>query len=107
MAHPDLQNLRRWVLVTADAHVLYARHGFEPLVAPERFMERRDPDVYQHVRVIAVSNALAQVGVPAGRPSASLWGQIMKFAAVARSSSGIWECNCRGQQASPTGQVAE
>jgi GNAT superfamily N-acetyltransferase len=49
MAHPDLQNLRRWVLVTADAHVLYARHGFEPLVAPERFMERRDPDVYQRM----------------------------------------------------------
>jgi GNAT superfamily N-acetyltransferase len=45
-AHPDLQNLRRWVLVTADAHGLYARHGFEALVAPERFMERRDPEVY-------------------------------------------------------------
>jgi GNAT superfamily N-acetyltransferase len=46
VSHPELQNLRRWVLVTADAHGLYARHGFEPLVAPERFMERRDPEVY-------------------------------------------------------------
>src|SRR5262249_59784639 len=49
MAHPDLQALRRWVLVTADAHGLYARHGFEALTAPERFMERRDPDVYQRL----------------------------------------------------------
>jgi len=49
MAHPDLQDLRRWVLVTADAHGLYARHGFEALTAPERFMERRDPDVYQRL----------------------------------------------------------
>jgi GNAT superfamily N-acetyltransferase len=49
LAHPDLQNLRRWVLVTADAHGLYARHGFQPLVAAERFMERRDPEVYQRM----------------------------------------------------------
>jgi GNAT superfamily N-acetyltransferase len=47
MAHPDLQNLRRWVLVTADAHGLYAQHGFKALIAPERFMERQDPEVYQ------------------------------------------------------------
>jgi GNAT superfamily N-acetyltransferase len=49
VAHPDLQNLRRWVLVTADAHGLYARHGFKALPAPERFMERHDPDVYQRM----------------------------------------------------------
>jgi N-acetylglutamate synthase-like GNAT family acetyltransferase len=49
LAHPDLQNLRRWVLVTGDAHGLYARHGFQSLVAPERFMERCDPEVYQRM----------------------------------------------------------
>ena len=49
LAHRDLQNLRRWVLVTADAHGLYARHGFAALVAPERFMERRDPEVYRRL----------------------------------------------------------
>jgi GNAT superfamily N-acetyltransferase len=42
--HPDLRGLRRWALATADAHGLYARHGFTPLAAPERFMERRDAD---------------------------------------------------------------
>jgi GNAT superfamily N-acetyltransferase len=49
MAHPDLQDLRRWVLVTGDAHGLYARFGFEALTTPERFMERRDPEVYQRM----------------------------------------------------------
>jgi GNAT superfamily N-acetyltransferase len=49
MAHPELQNLRRWVLVTRDAHGLYASFGFEALAAPERFMERRDLEVYQRM----------------------------------------------------------
>jgi GNAT superfamily N-acetyltransferase len=47
MAHPDLQGLRRWSLVTRDAHGLYRRHGFVPLAAPERHMERLDADVYR------------------------------------------------------------
>lgn len=45
-AHPDLQGLRRFILATADAHGLYAQHGFAPLTRPERFMERYRPDVY-------------------------------------------------------------
>jgi GNAT superfamily N-acetyltransferase len=47
VAHPELQGLRRWVLATRDAHGLYARYGFTPLEAPERFMELWDPKVYQ------------------------------------------------------------
>jgi GNAT superfamily N-acetyltransferase len=47
MAHPDLQGLRRWSLVTRDAHELYRRFGFTPLPVPERYMERMDPDVYR------------------------------------------------------------
>jgi GNAT superfamily N-acetyltransferase len=38
--HPELQGLRRWILATRDAHELYRRFGFEPLSAPERFMQR-------------------------------------------------------------------
>ena len=45
-AHPDLQGLRRMLLVTRDAHGLYSRFGFKPLAAPERFMEIHAPDVY-------------------------------------------------------------
>jgi GNAT superfamily N-acetyltransferase len=46
MAHPDLQGLRRFSLATADAHALYARHGFTPLADPARFMEIYRPGVY-------------------------------------------------------------
>ena len=45
-ADSRLQGLRRWVLVTRDAHELYARHGFTPLAAPERFMELHRPNGY-------------------------------------------------------------
>ena len=38
--HPALQDVRRWMLATWDAHDLYARYGFEPLARPDRFMEK-------------------------------------------------------------------
>ena len=47
VAHPDLQGLRRWILVTRDAHGLYARYGFTPLAKVDGHMERWDPEVYQ------------------------------------------------------------
>jgi N-acetylglutamate synthase-like GNAT family acetyltransferase len=50
MAHPRLQGLRRWCLVTRDAHALYARVGFTPTPTPERWMERLDPQVYERGR---------------------------------------------------------
>jgi GNAT superfamily N-acetyltransferase len=47
MQHPALQNLRRWILLTRDAHSLYSQFGFTPVKAPERYMELHRPDVYQ------------------------------------------------------------
>jgi hypothetical protein len=44
--HPDLQGLRRFVLVTRDAHRLYDRFGFLPLARPEGYMELHRPNVY-------------------------------------------------------------
>lgn len=38
-AHPDLQRLRRWHLLTHDAHGLYAQFGFREVSHPERHME--------------------------------------------------------------------
>jgi GNAT superfamily N-acetyltransferase len=46
LAHPVLQGLRRWILVTADAHDSYRKYGFTSLARPERFMELHDPDIY-------------------------------------------------------------
>jgi|SRR5580704_13545318 GNAT superfamily N-acetyltransferase len=45
--HPALQNLRRWILLTRDAHGLYSRFGFTPVKAPERYMELHQPNVYE------------------------------------------------------------
>jgi len=46
LAHPDLQGLRRWSLVTRDAHALYQKYGFRELATPDRWMEKHDPNVY-------------------------------------------------------------
>ena len=46
VAHPELQGLRRWILTTRDAHELYNKIGFGPLVTPERWMERAAPWAY-------------------------------------------------------------
>jgi N-acetylglutamate synthase-like GNAT family acetyltransferase len=46
LADPELQNLRRWILATKDAHGLYAQYGFTPLKFPERWMERPAPWAY-------------------------------------------------------------
>lgn len=47
--HPRLQGLRRWTLLTRDAHRLYAQFGFTPLKKPERYMELHDPNVYAQI----------------------------------------------------------
>jgi N-acetylglutamate synthase-like GNAT family acetyltransferase len=46
LAHPDLQGLRRWRLVTSDAHGLYAQFGFTPIDNPERHMEKLRTNPY-------------------------------------------------------------
>jgi GNAT superfamily N-acetyltransferase len=48
MRHSALQNLRRWILLTRDAHGLYAQFGFAPVSSPERYMELHRPDVYEN-----------------------------------------------------------
>ena len=47
LAHPELQGLRRWMLVTRDAHPLYRKSGFRDLAHPERIMEMTFPGIYE------------------------------------------------------------
>lgn len=47
LSHPELQGLRRWMLMTRDAHGLYRKFGFAELRNPLAAMERHDPDVYR------------------------------------------------------------
>ncbi len=44
--HPELQGLRRWHLVTRDAHGLYEQYGFRELESPGRHMESTAHNAY-------------------------------------------------------------
>jgi GNAT superfamily N-acetyltransferase len=44
----ELQGLRRWLLLTRDAHGLYKKTGFVEPKTPERYMEKVLPDVYKN-----------------------------------------------------------
>ena len=46
VSHPDLAGLRRWILVTENAHDLYRQCGFLPVAHQETYMEIHNPDVY-------------------------------------------------------------
>ncbi len=48
--HPGFDGIRRVALVTADAHDVYAALGFQPLIRPERYMERLHPDAARRLR---------------------------------------------------------
>jgi N-acetylglutamate synthase-like GNAT family acetyltransferase len=39
MDHPDLADMRRWLLVTSDAHGLYRQYGFNTIEDPEHWMQ--------------------------------------------------------------------
>ncbi len=43
IAHPDLQRLRRLLLLTSDAHDLYRQFGFTEIGNSWRFMEKLQP----------------------------------------------------------------
>ena len=45
-AHPSLQRLRRWHLLTRDAHRLYEQFGFQVPPLPEWHMERTKKNPY-------------------------------------------------------------
>ena len=49
VAHPELQTLRRFGLVTRDAQGLYAQFGWTALARPERHMERLPANYYKTV----------------------------------------------------------
>lgn len=49
-AQPEYQDLRRWMLVTRDAHSLYEKLGWTQVPEPSRMMQRHDPDIYSRRR---------------------------------------------------------
>ncbi|GLR19829.1 GNAT family N-acetyltransferase [Portibacter lacus] len=46
MEHPNLQGLRRWILLTDTAAWLYKKYGFTEVERPDIYMEKHNPKVY-------------------------------------------------------------
>jgi GNAT superfamily N-acetyltransferase len=46
MEHPNLQRLRRWILLTDSAEWLYKKFGFTQITYPEYYMEKHNPNLY-------------------------------------------------------------
>ncbi|WP_177764488.1 GNAT family N-acetyltransferase [Flavobacterium sp. I3-2] len=49
MEHPNLQGLRRWILLTSTADWLYEKYGFVKIPHPEIYMELYNPKVYEKI----------------------------------------------------------
>jgi N-acetylglutamate synthase-like GNAT family acetyltransferase len=49
MKHPNLQELRRWILLTSTAEWLYEKYGFNKLPKPELYMELFNPNIYKNI----------------------------------------------------------
>lgn len=65
LAHPAVRGLRRFNLVTKDAHRLYRRFGFGGLATPDRHMERVRPITYTP-DAVAAGGAAASPAVDNG-----------------------------------------
>ena len=50
MGHPNLQGLRRWILLTDTAEWLYKKFGFTELPYSEFYMEKHNPNVYNGIK---------------------------------------------------------
>ena len=48
MNHPKLQDLRRWILLTGDAHGLYKKYGWTKLADPSVWLEFYNSNVYEN-----------------------------------------------------------
>jgi len=48
--HPEFADIRRFGLVTADAHGVYEKLGFHSLLRPDRYMERLSPEAEAMLR---------------------------------------------------------
>lgn len=49
MSHPELQGLRRWLLLTSDAHGLYEKFDFTCVTAADKWMEKVVPNIYKNM----------------------------------------------------------
>ncbi|PHN92627.1 GNAT family N-acetyltransferase [Maribacter sp. 6B07] len=55
--HPNLQGLRRWILLTDTAEWLYKKNSFTALPNPQLYMEKHNPNVYMGMDQTKANNA--------------------------------------------------
>ena len=48
MNYPQLQGLRRWILLTGDAHGLYRQFGWTDIADPSKWMELHNKNIYSN-----------------------------------------------------------
>ncbi len=48
MNFPELQGLRRWILLTGDAHELYRKYGWTDLADSSKWMELHNRSIYSN-----------------------------------------------------------
>lgn len=48
--HPELSNLRQWLLLTKDAHEFYQKCGFKQVENAERFMSMNNVNYREYMR---------------------------------------------------------
>lgn len=48
ISHSELQGLRRWILLTGDAHELYRKYGWTDIADPSKWMEIHNKNIYQN-----------------------------------------------------------
>lgn len=65
LADPRLQGLRRFALMTRDAHGLYERFGFRPMADPSRYMEIARPGMYLAPQAVTPGRLPRSGGPPA------------------------------------------
>jgi GNAT superfamily N-acetyltransferase len=73
LSHPDLKQVRRWLLTTRDAHKLYRGCGFSELKEPEHHMQLLQPYPGELPARGRVSKRLAEHGKKLRGPGKRTW----------------------------------
>ena len=73
LSHPELKQIRRWLLTTRDAHKLYRACGFSELQEPEHHLQLLRPYSGELPARGRVKKRLIELGQKLRRPAKETW----------------------------------
>jgi len=73
LSHPELRQIRRWLLTTRDAHKLYRECGFSELKEPEHQMQLLQPYPEELPARGRIKKHLLELGQKFRAPSKGTW----------------------------------